>query len=97
VKRATISCVVFKILLFYLAAINLLAYAVYWLDKRRAQRGGRRVPERELLLWAAAGGSLGAWLAMRRLRHKTRKLSFRAAFFGIVAAQVVGLYLLGPW
>jgi uncharacterized membrane protein YsdA (DUF1294 family) len=88
---------VFRLVLLYLVAINAVAYAVFWLDKRRAARGGRRVPERELLLWAAAGGSLGAWLAMRRLRHKTRKLSFRAAFFGIVVAQAIGLYLLGPW
>jgi len=89
--------VVFKILVFYLALINLLAYAVYWLDKRRARSGGRRVPERELLLWAAAGGSLGSFIAMRRLRHKTRKLGFRVAFFGILVGQVLGLYLLGPW
>lgn len=88
---------VFKILVFYLALINLLAYAVYWLDKRRARSGGRRVPERELLLWAAAGGSLGSFIAMRRLRHKTRKLGFRVAFFGILVGQVLGLYLLGPW
>jgi len=89
--------VVFKILVFYLVAINLLAYGVYWLDKRRARTGGRRVPERELLLWAAVGGSLGSWLAMRRFRHKTRKTSVRAAFFAIVVAQILGLYWLGPW
>jgi uncharacterized membrane protein YsdA (DUF1294 family) len=85
---------VLKVLLLYLAGVNLVAYAVYWLDKRRAQRGGRRVPERELLLWAAVGGSLGAWLAMRHLRHKTQKLGFRVAFFGILAAQLGGIYLL---
>jgi len=88
---------VLRFLALYLVAINALAYGVYWLDKRRAQRGGRRVSERELLLWAAAGGSLGSFLAMRRLRHKTRKVGFRLAFLGIVAAQVAGLYLLGPW
>ncbi|MCK6461446.1 MAG: DUF1294 domain-containing protein [Planctomycetes bacterium] len=86
-----------KALGFYLVLINVVAYGVYWLDKRRAQRGGRRVSEKELLLWAAAGGSLGSWLAMRKLRHKTRKVGFRVAFYGIVAAQLVGLYLLGPW
>ncbi len=87
----------FKFLLLYLVAINAVAYGVYWLDKRRAARGGRRVSERELLLWAAAGGSLGSWIAMRHLRHKTRKLGFRAAFFGIVVGQVLALYWLGPW
>lgn len=86
-----------KFLLFYLVAINVVAYGVYWLDKRRAARGGRRVSERELLLWAAAGGTVGSWLAMRRLRHKTRKVGFRAAFFAILVAQAAGLYWLGPW
>jgi uncharacterized membrane protein YsdA (DUF1294 family) len=89
--------VVLKVLAVYLVLVNLAAYGVYWLDKRRAQRGGRRVSERELLLWAAAGGSVGAWVAMRRLRHKTRKLGFRATFLAIVVAQAVGLYWLGPW
>jgi uncharacterized membrane protein YsdA (DUF1294 family) len=86
-----------KFLLLYLVAINLVAYGVYWLDKRRAARGARRVSERELLVWAAAGGSLGAWIAMRRLRHKTKKTGFQVAFFAILVAQVVGFYWLGPW
>jgi uncharacterized membrane protein YsdA (DUF1294 family) len=83
-----------KLALLYLVAVNVVAYVVYWLDKRRAQSGGRRVPERELLLWAAAGGSLGAWLAMRRLRHKTRKPWFRVALLSIIAAQVAALVYL---
>jgi uncharacterized membrane protein YsdA (DUF1294 family) len=89
------GALILKVLALYLVAINVLAYLVYWLDKRRAQRGGRRVPERELLLWAAIGGSIGSWLAMRRFRHKTRKVAFRIAFFAIVVAQVLGLYLIG--
>jgi uncharacterized membrane protein YsdA (DUF1294 family) len=88
---------VLKLLAVYLVLVNVAAYGVYWLDKRRAARGGRRVSERELLLWAAAGGSVGAWLAMQRLRHKTRKIGFRAIFLGIVVAQAAGLYWLGPW
>jgi uncharacterized membrane protein YsdA (DUF1294 family) len=88
---------VFKLLALYVVAVNVLAYGVFWLDKRRAARGGRRVSEKELLLWTAAGGSLGAWLAMRRLRHKTQKRGFRAAFLAIVVAQVAALYWLGPW
>jgi uncharacterized membrane protein YsdA (DUF1294 family) len=80
-------------LVLYLALVNVLAYAVYWRDKRRAETGKRRIAERELLLWAAAGGSLGAWLAMRRFRHKTRKTSFRVAFYGVVAIQAAILWL----
>ena len=85
---------ILRVLIVYLAAVTLLAYFVYWLDKRRAQRGGRRISERELLLWAAAGGTPGAWLAMRKFRHKTRKTWFRAALAGIFVAQVAGIWLL---
>jgi len=83
-----------RLLLLYLAAVNAVAYFVYWLDKRRAQRGGRRIPERELLLWAVAGGTPGAWFAMRKFRHKTRKTWFRVALAGIFVAQVAGIWLL---
>ena len=83
-----------RVLAAYLVFVNLLAYGVYWLDKRRARRGGPRISEKELLLWAAVGGTPGAWLAMRRLRHKTKKTSFRVYFYGIVLLQVVGLWFL---
>lgn len=77
-----------RILLWYLPAVNLLTFAVFWLDKRRAQKGKRRLSERELLGWTAVGGSFGAYLAMRRFRHKTRKRSFRMWFWVVVALQI---------
>jgi len=75
-----------KYFLAILLLANLLTYGVYWLDKRRARKGARRIPERELLLWAAAGGSLGAILAMRHFRHKTRS-AFRWAVYGVAVLQ----------
>ena len=83
-----------RVLAVWLAFINLVTYGVYWLDKRRAEKVKRRVSEKELLLWAAAGGSPAAFLAMRRLRHKTKKTSFRVLYWLIVAAQVGALYFL---
>ena len=43
-----------------LAALNLASFALYGADKRRAVRGGRRIPERTLLLSAALFGGAGA-------------------------------------
>ena len=60
----------------YLLAINLLAFGLYGLDKRKASKGLWRISEARLLLVAALGGSLGAWLGMRVFRHKTRKMKF---------------------
>ncbi len=78
---------IFRLLAWYLPIVNVLTYAVYWWDKRRAQQNKRRISERELLGWAAAGGSFGAFLAMRNLRHKTQKRSFRVWFWVVVAVQ----------
>ncbi len=63
-------------LLIYLALVNLLAvFAVLW-DKRKARRGEWRIRESTLLFLAAIGGSLGMYLSMRLIHHKTRHLKF---------------------
>lgn len=86
-----------RILFWYLILINALAFLVYWWDKKRAEKGKPRISERELLLWAAIGGSLGAFFSMRRFRHKTRKTKFRVLFWLIVVAQIVLIwYLVRP-
>ena len=56
---------------------NVITFAVYGADKRRARKGKRRVPERTLLMMAATFCSVGALLGMRVFRHKTRKTRFR--------------------
>lgn len=51
---------------------------LFWIDKRRSVREGRRrVAERVLLGGAALGGAVGAVLGMSLLRHKTRHMRFR--------------------
>ncbi len=76
----------------YLLVINVAAYTLMSIDKTRAQKGGRRIPERTLLLAAAAGGSPGAWLAMKRRRHKTKHAAFYLGIpilFAIQAACLI--------
>ena len=75
-------------LLLYLAAVNVVAFAVYGADKRRAKKGKRRVPEKTLFLLAAIGGSLGAWAGMYAFRHKTRHWYFVWGIPAILAAQM---------
>lgn len=58
-------------------ALNLLTYAAFASDKRRAVAGEWRVAESTLLTLAALGGWPAAKLAQHRLRHKTRKQPFR--------------------
>lgn len=82
--------------LFYMAAINVVTYLAFWIDKERARAGRYRIPERRLLLLALMGGSPAAMLAQRRLRHKTRKQPFATLLGGIVFLQaglLIGLAL----
>ena len=78
----------------YLAAINVLAFAVYGLDKRRAVKGGRRIRVVTLLGLAFIGGSAGALIAMHVFRHKTRKVSFTVGVPLMMALQLVLLFLV---
>ncbi len=68
---------------------NLVCWAAFRLDKRRARRGSRRISERRLLQLAALGG-LGAIVAMyaHRERHKVDKRRFATIVWLLFVAQV---------
>jgi uncharacterized membrane protein YsdA (DUF1294 family) len=68
--------------------VSVVAFLVYGFDKRRARKGGRRVPERTLHLVELCGGWPGAFAAQRVFRHKTRKRSFQLLFWAIVLLHV---------
>ena len=62
----------------YLLIINLVTFAVYGIDKRRARQGRWRIQESTLLLLAVAGGTPGALAGMFGFHHKTKHLKFMA-------------------
>ena len=73
--------------------MNLIAFALYGIDKRRAKQGAWRISEYTLLLVALLGGSLGALLGMRYFRQKTRHGKFRYGIPLILLLQLgLGLY-----
>ena len=59
-----------------LSAINIAAFGAFWIDKRRAVKQEWRIREGKLLGLVFVGGWVGAKLAQRRFRHKTRKQPF---------------------
>lgn len=75
-------------LVIVLAGLNAWTFGTFAVDKRRANRDKPRVAEAQLLLLAAVGGALGAWLAVRVFRHKTRKTAF---LLGLIVATVVAV------
>ena len=77
-----------KVLLVWLAVINLLTFIVYGADKRRARKGKWRVPEKTLFLLPLLGGSIGALLGMRVFHHKTKHWYFVWGIPAILLAQI---------
>ncbi|MBW5447981.1 DUF1294 domain-containing protein [Cohnella sp. CFH 77786] len=71
--------------------MNVTAYGLMAADKSKARRSGRRIRERTLLLAAAAGGALGAWIAMRTHRHKTKHAAFYAGIPLMLAVHAVAI------
>ena len=59
--------------------INLITFILYGVDKRRAKRGQWRIPEKTLLTGTWLLGGVGAWLAMRIFRHKTKHIAFQVS------------------
>lgn len=76
-------------MLIYILAINVTGFLIMWYDKAMARARKYRVPESRLLLLAAAGGSIGVYLAMHIFRHKTNKLLFSLGVPVILVAQII--------
>ncbi len=74
----------------YLVLVNVIAFAVYGADKRRARKDRWRVPEKTLFLLALIGGSLGALLGMKVFHHKTKHWYFRVFIPLILVLQIAG-------
>ena len=78
-----------KYLIIYLIVINLIAFLVMFLDKRKAKYGKWRIPEQTLFILAVIGGSIGAIAGMYTFRHKTKKLRFSIGFPVILVLQII--------
>lgn len=69
--------------------VSVVAFLLYWSDKRKARADAWRTPENVLHALELAGGWPGALLAQQVFRHKTRKVSFQVVFWFIVLLHQV--------
>lgn len=78
----------------WLVIINLTAFAIFGIDKKRAKQGQWRIPEKTLFLSAILGGSIGAILGMYIFHHKTKHWYFQFGIPAIMIVQIAAVYWL---
>lgn len=68
----------YRVILLLLVAIwNFVVFILFGIDKFKAIKGKRRIPEKTLLLCSFLLGGVGGLAGMFAFRHKTRHLKFR--------------------
>ena len=77
-----------KILAIYLITINVATFFKFGIDKLKAIHDRWRIREAALLLLAALGGSIGAWLGIKVWRHKTMHKKFKYGIPLIIILQI---------
>ena len=80
----------YKLLLFYLLAVNILTFLLFGIDKRRAIKDKWRISEKCLLISALLGGSIGGIYGMKLFHHKTQKPAFK---FGVPVFLILHIIL----
>ena len=75
-------------LIYYLLAINAVAFIMYGIDKYKAKQAKWRISEATLLLLAVLGGSIGAWMGMKVWHHKTMHKKFKYGIPAILLMQI---------
>lgn len=81
--------IIFFLVAAYLIFINIRAYRLFSVDKKRAVSHGERIPESTLFRYMWLGGAAGAGLAMLIYRHKTQHKSFTVTASVLVFAQML--------
>lgn len=84
-----------KFYLALLAAVSLVAFIAYGIDKFKAKRNLWRIPEAFLLGVAFCGGAVGALFGMQIFRHKTKHWYFWVvSILGLLWQAAVAGYLV---
>ncbi len=78
-----------KNIIIYILLINLIGFFAMLIDKKKAQKGKWRIPEKTLLIITLLGGGVGTILGMYMFRHKTKKLKFTIGFPVILILEII--------
>lgn len=78
-----------KNIILYFVIINLLGFVIMFADKKKAEKGKWRVPEKTLFIITLLGGGIGTNIGMYKFRHKTKKARFYIGFPTILVIEVI--------
>lgn len=73
----------------YFAVISIISVIVCVYDKKSAAAHGQRISERMLLILSALGGGVAMYIAMKKIRHKTKHFKFMVGIPIIIILQIV--------
>lgn len=76
----------------YLLFINIVSVIICLTDKLKARTGDWRVPEKTLFALSVAGGSVGMYVTMCLIRHKTKHKRFMIGLPAIMLLQVLSIF-----
>ncbi len=74
--------------------MSLIAFIAYAIDKSAAQNDRWRTQESTLHLISLIGGWPGAYVAQKKLRHKSKKKAFINVYWVTVLLNIAGLFWL---
>ncbi len=78
-----------QIVIIYLIIINILGFLVMGLDKHKAKKGDRRIPENTLFGFTILGGGIGTIIGMYVFHHKTKKMKFKIGMPLILILEIL--------
>ena len=76
-------------ILIYIIFVNILGYIIMYLDKKNAENGKYRIPEKNIFYLSFLGGEFGIILGMNRFKHKNKKKSFKIKLIMSIILQIV--------
>ena len=85
---------ILSLLFIYLVVINIISIFVTVSDKKRSIKKKWRIKESTLLLLSLSGGSIGMYITMHIIRHKTKHLKFMLGIPVIIILQVLLIYFI---
>jgi uncharacterized membrane protein YsdA (DUF1294 family) len=83
-----------KYIIFYLAIVNMVGFAMVYRDKAKSIKKQWRTPESRFFIISALFGGAGVLIGMQTFRHKTRHIKFTLGIPAIIALQAAAAYMI---